>query len=284
MNALPNEILTNILGRAADQTRYNLAITSIDLWNRIFANHLVSDCREQVKGPYTPCLQYESLVKDMLTGRTKSQLQPIRDISKHVKTQYRWAITVRGLAPESSEPDQRRFRSVAALQELAKFPEPDRVQQLRFEDVSELTVDVAKLIMSIFTNIKLLVFKSCAALNASAMANSEPTVPYPIRWTYELRHEPSFRNRGRRYAVVFRWLWIMREKIKQGFELKVLLANLQRNPSLRTHLLKLLKHDSAAGGPEITKHDMFNFVANPHDTAARSALVAHVYWTHTARS
>ncbi len=85
---------------------------------------------------------------------------------------------------------------------------------------------------SLFPKLERTVLKTCAALDVSTMARWEPTVQIPIVWDYEVRGAPDFRGEGRRYAVVFRWLWAMRKTIEQGFRMTFLLANLRRNASL----------------------------------------------------
>ncbi len=59
------------------------------------------------------------------------------------------------------------------------------------------------------------VLKNCAALDVSTMARWEPTVKFTNAWDYEMRDAPDFRGKGRRYAVVFRWLWVMRKTVEQ---------------------------------------------------------------------
>lgn len=126
--------------------------------------------------------------------------------------------------------------------------------------------------------------KNCAALDMSTVARWEPTVQIPIVWDYEVRGAPDFRGKGRRYAVMFRWLWAMRKTIEQGFTMTILLANLRRNASLQRSLLIELQIGSKAGGPKITINDVIEFVANPQNFTSRTALIEHVYWTHSGNS
>lgn len=99
-----------------------------------------------------------------------------------------------------------------------------------------------------------------------------------------MRGAPDFRGKGRRYAVVFRWLWVMRKTIEQGFKMTILLANLRRNASLQGSLLTELQIGSKAGGPKITINDVIEFVANPQNVNSRTALIEHVSWTHSGNS
>lgn len=183
---------------------------------------------------------------------------------------------------------------MAALKELTKLPKPDRVQELRFIDVIELTVDILDKILTLFPKLERLVLTDCAALDLPSMARWEPRVQIgahldpmdrydlPVLWSSRIRSSEAMKNQGRSFSVAFRWLWQLRENFKQGAPMTILSANLWLNYSLRDYLLTLLAHGppKAHRGRAVSADDVYSFVVNRQAISARQALIVHVFWSH----